>query len=66
MRAANALAKLHIITSLYETVNVSKNVELANCCQKPLTLAQARLIDRCSTVVKFVTFGLGQILTYLN
>ena len=31
-----------------------------------LTLAQARLIDRCSTVVKFVTFGLGQILTYLN
>ena len=40
-----------------------KNVELANCWQKPLTLAHARLIDRCLAVVKFVTFGLGQILT---
>ena len=56
----------HYYKLIWDFVNVSKNVELANCCQKPLTLAQARLIDRCLTVVKFVTLGLGQILTYLN
>ena len=49
----------HYYKLIWEFVNVSKNVELANCCQKPLTLAQARLIDRCLTVVKFVTFGLS-------
>ena len=40
----------HYYKLIWDFVNVSKNVELANCCQKPLTLAQARLIDRCLTV----------------
>ena len=55
----------HYYKLIWDFVNVSKNVELANCCQKPLTLAQARLIDRCLAVVKFVSglFELTEIST---
>ena len=67
MRAANAMAKLYIITGLHEPwwlKNVKTCYLLAESSGKAVKFAQACLIYRCLTVDKFVKFCLEQMETY--